>query len=75
MSERRKDAAFEIKLKPFDFLELSNNSSKTSYCEKVKLIGGVDPNSNPLEATKVFSMIEYKPFTTAEPVTMNNIID
>lgn len=32
----KEEGASEVKLKPCDFIELSDNASKTPYCAKVK---------------------------------------
>lgn len=46
MSEEE-EGVCETKRKPFDFLELSDNTSKARYYSKVKLTGGVDKYSFP----------------------------
>lgn len=39
------EAVRETQMKPSDFLELSNNASEARYCDKVKIISGVEPYS------------------------------
>lgn len=44
MSNEEEQEVCETKLKTCDFLQLSDNTSEVHYCDKVKCMGGVDPN-------------------------------